>query len=44
MGKTEVIASTIGKSYFSAFLINVKPQTFMGEKKFDVRSLKSEVV
>jgi hypothetical protein len=28
-GKTEVIASTIGKSSFSAFRINVKPQTFI---------------
>jgi hypothetical protein len=27
-----VIASTTGKSNFSAFLINVKPQTFMGEE------------
>ncbi len=44
MGKTEVIASTIGKSNFSAFLINEKPQTFMGEEKFEVGSQKTEVL
>jgi hypothetical protein len=32
MGIIDLIASIIGKSYFSAFLINVKPQTFMVEE------------